>query len=201
MSILAGSHPGLVILSLALLLSGCSSVTIPHPLSIHPKAVDKDKFEGTWLVDKSAVEVRFGSNGVARIARTEWKDDHFRLVQGEMIVTEGNKDNYISIRVEEDGVWTNRYFFLKYTFTDSEDLVLWLPNGDAFEAAIKTNALQGVITKKTYSTDISVTNAPASVVDFLNDPERGDLFEYREPMVLRRIAPPEKAEQPPERDK
>ncbi|MDD5707600.1 MAG: hypothetical protein PHR35_16890 [Kiritimatiellae bacterium] len=177
-------------IALALFVIGCSSVTIEQPLSAHPTPVDKDKFEGTWLVEKSAVDVKFASNGVARIAGTEWEEDHFRLVQGEMIVTEGKENKYISIRFEEDGVWTNWYYFIQYKFTDSGDLVLWLPNADAFETAIKTNALQGLVTKEQYSKSINVTNAPAALLDFMDDPEGRDLFGYREPIVLRRIAAP-----------
>jgi len=188
-------------IALALFVIGCSSVTIEQPLSTHPTPVDKDQFEGTWLVEKSAIEVKFASNGVARIAGTEWKDDHFRLVQGEMIVTEGKENKYISIRFGEDGDWTNRYFFLRYTFTDRGDLVVWMPNTDAFEKAVETNALQGVVTKQRDSKNINVTNTPATLLDFMDDPERRDLFEYRKPIVLRRIVAPEKAEQSPERDK
>jgi hypothetical protein len=187
-------------IALALFVIGCSSVTIEQPLSEHPTPLDKDKFEGTWLIEKLILDIRFASNGVARIATTDWKDDRFRLVQGEMIVTEGRKDNFISVRFEEDGAWTNQYFLLQYTFTDNGDLVLWLPNMDEFEDAIRTNTLQGVIEKQ-YSTSISVTNPPAGLLDFMNDPQRQNLFELREPIVLRRIVAPDKAEQPPKRDK
>jgi len=187
-------------LSVVFLFYGCSSVTITQPLSTQPKPIDKDKFEGTWLIEKDTAVVRFASNGVARIAGVEWKGENFRLVQGEMIVTEGKTENFISIRFAEDGVWTNRYLFAQYTFTDTGDLVLWPPNTSEFEDAIRTKTLQGVVTKGQYSSSINVTNSPTDMLDFMNDPQRVNLFNYREPMVLRRIIAPEKAEPKPEGD-
>lgn len=182
-------------LAVTALLAGCSAVTTPHPLSTQPKPVDKDRFEGTWQGGEGTVSVRFASNGVARLAGTEWNDEQFRLVQGEMIVAEGKKDNFISVRFEENGTWTNRYFFFQYKFTGNGDLVLWSPNIDEFEAAIKSNVLQGVVTTKMVmkknTTSVSVTNSPGELLDFMNDPGRRNLFNYREPLVLRKIAAPE----------
>ena len=178
-------------LAVTMLFAGCSAVTTPYPLSTQSKPVDKERFEGTWQGGEGTVSVRFASNGVARLAGTEWNDDQFRLIQGEMIVAEGKKDNFISVRFEQNGAWTNRYFFLQYKFTDNGDLVLWGPNIDEFEAAIRSGMLQGVVTKKKNTTSISVTNAPGELLDFMNDPERRTLFNYREPMVLRKIAAPD----------
>ena len=88
----------LVAISVSLLVAGCTSVTTQYPLSADAKPLDKEKFEGTWLIDKNAFSIRFASNGVARIAGVEWKDDQFQLLQGEMIVTEGKENNFLSVR-------------------------------------------------------------------------------------------------------
>lgn len=182
----------IIAISVFLLVSGCSSVTTDRPLSADSKPLDKEKFEGTWLFGDDALTVRFASNGVGRLAGVEWKDDQFQLAQGEMIVTEGKKNNFLSVRFQEDGVWTNEYCFFQYSFTDQGDLLLWLPNPDVFEHAIKTNALSGVVRKEQFSTSVTVTNATGVLLDFINQPERLDLFKYKEPVVLRRIAGPKK---------
>lgn len=195
MSIRSNAVSAACVISIAALLAGCSTVTTQNPLSAEHKPIDKDKFEGVWLLDKEAVSLRFTSNGTARIAGVEWKDDQFRLVQGEMIVTKGKKFNFLSVRFQEDGKWMDHYCFLQYDFTDQGDLLLWLPNDDVFEEAIKTNRLHGVVKKEMYSTDITITNALGILLEFIDNPENPSLFNYREPIVLRRIAGQEKAEQ------
>jgi len=175
-------------IALLLLFTGCSSVTIPQPLSSPPQPVDQEQFEGTWLFEHNTFAVRFASNGVARIACTEWRDDDFGLLRGEMVVTEGRENNYISVRFEEDGQWTNDYLVFQYKFA-GDALVLWWPNVDEFEAAIRAKRLQGDVSKNKYAASISITNSPSELLAFLNDPARKTLFEYKDPIVLRRVAP------------
>jgi hypothetical protein len=171
--------------ALALVVAGCSSVMTQYPLSAQPKPVDKDKFEGIWI--EGPIHVHFASNGVARIAAVEWGEDQFGLFQGEMIVTEGKKDNFISVRIEAESAWHLR----QYKFTVNDDLLVWEPNSDAFAVAIETNLLLGSVQKSSMGTpNVEVTDSPDEMLDFLNDPERRDLFNYRNPQVLRRIAAP-----------
>jgi hypothetical protein len=183
-------------LTASLLFTGCSSVTTSFPISADPQPIDHDKFEGSWMVDKGAVSLQFSSNGVARLAGVEWKDDRFRMVQGEMIVAKGKKDSFISLRFEDDGVWTNSYYLLQYHFTDQGELLLWSPNAKAFEAAVATNRLLGVVSKSQYSIHVDVTNSPAALIEFIETSGVPDLFDYREPTVLRKIAPAEKSAPP-----
>lgn len=178
----------------AVLLGGCSSVTLKHPLSIDPKPVDKDKLEGTWLVGTSTVTVRFAKNGIAKLAATIWKDDEFRLRRGEMIVTEGTRHNFLSVRIEDEhGKMPDAYGFLQYAFVNDGDLVVWAPNVKVFEEAVEKKILQGGI-ERGQSTRITVASKPADVLAFIDDPDRTDVFVYGEPTVLRKIAPPEGAD-------
>ncbi len=174
---------------MAMLLGGCSSVTLEHPLSAEPKPVDKDKFEGTWLGGTIAFDVRFAKNGVAKFAAMRWKDDEFHIQRGEMIVTEGTKDNFISIRVEDEhGKMPDAYGFLRYAFVNDGDLVVWWPNVQVFEEAIEKKILQGGI-ERGQNTRITVASKPADVLAFIDDPDRTDVFVYGQPTVLRKIAP------------
>lgn len=180
-------------LTASLLFTGCSSVTTSFPISAEPQPIDQDKFEGSWMVDKGAVSLQFASNGVARLAGVEWKDDRFRMVQGEMIVAKGQKNNFISLRFEDDGAWTNSYYLLQYHFTDQGELLLWQPNAKAFESAVATNRQMGVVSKSQYSVHVNMTNSPSALIEFIETSGVPDLFDYREPTVLRKIAPLEKA--------
>ena len=172
---------GLIIL----LSAGCSAVTIRDPLSEHPEPIDQDELEGTWLIDDEVVHVKFGSNGIAQIAGVEWESNQFHIVHAEMIVTKGDKHNFLSIRAQEDGEWMDEYYFLAYMFLENGDLVAWSPNVNMFEDMIKNAHLQGVITEGKYSTHVSLTNSPLKLI---NDPENMKLFEYSDPMVIQKIS-------------
>jgi hypothetical protein len=102
--------------------------------------------------------------------------------------SKGKNNNFLSVRFQEDGQWKNEYSFCQYTFTGEGDLVLWLPNPPAFEWAIKTNILQGRMSKN--GSSIVVTNVPGALLDFINDPRRLDLFKYTDPTILRKVAGP-----------
>jgi len=181
---------GAILLALcaALLLCSCSSVSTKYPLTADPKAIDQEKFEGSWQSDKSVLRIQFAKSGIAQIAGLVWKDDNFEIARGEMIVTQGNEYNFLSVRFREDEEWMEGYLLVQYRFTDQGDLVLWRPNNDAFEEAILKTLLTGDIQKSTHSSQIRITSEPGTLLKFINDPDNLTLFEYREPMILRKIA-------------
>jgi len=181
-------------LTSVLFLSACSTVTIPYPLSANPKPIDKEKFEGVWDGGEPTVHVRFGSNGIAQIAWLDWADNEFQIVRAEMIVTEGDENNFLSFRMEEDGKWTNTYVFCQYSFSDNGELIVWNPNTETFEKAIEKGLLQGEVESGITGTTIAITNAPGKLLEFINDPENLKLFEYRKPVILRKIVGVEKNE-------
>jgi hypothetical protein len=167
----------------------CSSVTSRYPLPGNSLAIDQKKLEGIWLVDSDEViHLRFNSKGTAIIAGMEWKEDQYEIVYGEINVTEGDEYNFLSIRFQEDNKWLDNYYFLTYTFTEKGDLILWLPNVDIFEEAIKNKQIKGIIEKDQYSTGITITNSSENLLKFINDASRHNLFDYKEPIVLYKIA-------------
>jgi hypothetical protein len=180
----------LVLLSIfiiALTLS-CSSVTIRYPISKSPDPINQEKFEGIWLVDDDdVIHVKFDSNGIARIAGLEWENNQFTIMHGEMIISSGDEHNFLFVRFQEDDKWMDDYYFLIYKFTEKGDLILWLPNVDAFEEAISKKYLQGIIETGQYSKDITITNTSEKLLEFINGSDNLILFEYREPIVLYKI--------------
>lgn len=170
----------------------CSAVSTSYPLNNRPTPVDQERFEGTWMLEGGTVSLRFAQDGVAHIAGVEWEGGKFRMVQGEMIVALGVPTNYLSIRFDDQGKWLEQYALVRYKFTDQGDLVIWLPDPEAFESVIEAKELKGVIERDRYSCEILLTEPPDSLIRFMNDPQRQNLFNYHEPMVLKRIVWPEK---------
>ena len=176
------------LMSAMLLAAGCSSVSSIHPLSAASAIVDREKFEGVWLIDKSAYTATVASNGVIRAASVEWKGEAFRLVELEALPAEGKSRKYLSIRIQEEGQWTNKYYFVEYKFTDQGDLILWSPDVEVFEGAVTNHLLQGVLQKGQYSSDVTITNAPGALLEFIDQPRDQRLFNYTEPVILRKIS-------------
>jgi hypothetical protein len=180
----------LVLLSIFIILLtiSCSSVTSKYPLSANPEPIDQKNFEGVWQVDNDeVVQIKFANNGIAMIAGLEWQSDQFIIMRGEMIVSEGNEHNFLSIRFKEKGKWMDGYLFLPYKFTEQGDLILWPPVVDAFEEAIREKILQGTIEMGEYSTSIMLTSSPEKLFNFINNSDNFNLFDYRDPIILLKV--------------
>jgi hypothetical protein len=177
-----------VLVSWVVLLSlGCSSVTTVQPLPWKTEPGDQDRFEGTWLVGDDSFQIRFTESGVARFAGLDWEDDQFRLEQGEMIICRGEHLGFLSVRTREDGEWTDHYYLVQFKFTDPGELLLWLPEADAFADAIAHNRVKGTVDGDGTGTDITITSPPEALLDLIDDPEDLELFDYKSPLILRRV--------------
>ena len=177
----------LLSISAMVLTAGCSSVRIKQPLSGVPKPIDREAFEGAWLTGDTVLHVKFDKNSVAQIAGVDWKDDQFHITRAEMIVTEGDKHNFLSVRAQEDGKWMDGYLLAAYKFSEQGDLILWAPRVDTFEEAIEKKQLNGEVKEQQYSTNITITDPPEKLLEFINDPDDLKIFDYREPMILHKV--------------
>lgn len=178
---------GLILIAV-IFIAGCDSVTMWQPLSADPQPIDREQFEGAWRLNGAAsFNIRFGDDGLGRIAFLEWQDGEFLMRRGQMIVTEGKAHNFLSVRFEEDGQWS-AYHLAQYRFTPQGELILWLPNIKIFEEAVEGDRLQGVIERGRRATNVMLTNEPAKILEFVDDPDNLTLFNYRNPIVMKKVA-------------
>lgn len=191
-------HGNGIILAFLFLMStlcGCASVTMRQSLPEKVDAPEKALFEGEWVSEGQIIYIRFGEGGHGRFAGVDWKEGRFQLDEGEMIVTKGEGRSFLSVRIEENGVWDERYYFARYRFTESGDLELWLPDTKAFAEAIEKGTLEGVVEKGKHTQSVTISSKPEKVLSFLNDPAHDALFDSKEPMILKRlILPPAASE-------
>ena len=176
-------------LLLLLLLGGCSYVAILQPLPQAGDSAAQALLEGEWLSGDMVVSLRFASNGIGCIAGLDWKDDHFRIEEGELIVSNAGEKNYFSARFRNNAKWENRYYFVRYRLTSQGDLLLWPPVVSTFEQAVKAGSLAGTVEKGAWGTRVIVTSDSEKLLKFLSDQGTGVLFEYEDPTVLKRIFP------------
>lgn len=177
----------LAFLFLVWTLCGCASVAMRQPLPEKVDAPEKALFEGEWVSEGQIIYIRFGEGGHGRFAGVDWKEGRFQLDEGEMIVTKGEGRSFLSVRIEENGVWDERYYFARYRFTESGDLELWLPDTKAFAEAIEKGTLEGVVEKGKHTQSVTISSKPEKVLAFLIASENEMLFDSKEPMILKRL--------------
>jgi hypothetical protein len=184
---------------LLILCVGCSSVTVKQPLPRKASPSELAAFEGEWVSEGQIVFMRFDDGGMGHFAGVDWKEGKFRLDEGEFTVSKGAEKGFLSARVMENGKWSEGYYVAQYRFTDEGDLILWLPDVGAFADVVDKGKLDGVVEKGTQSRSVVITSPPEKVLAFLNDPVNGTLFDYREPMIIKRLllTPPSREEEPP----
>jgi hypothetical protein len=112
------------------------------------------------------------------------------MVQGELIITRGEKRNYLSVRLQEEGEWQNRYYLIQYKFTDEGDLLLLFPNEDVFAKAVQDGLLQGEVKTEGHSDDIFITDTPEKILRFIENPGPLQLFNTGEPLILKKVKAP-----------
>jgi hypothetical protein len=176
-----------VILLLVSTFMGCASVTIQRPLPARIDASEQAMFEGEWVSEGQIIYIRFTDNSVGRFAGLDWKDGRFQLDEGEIIVTKGQEKSFVSVRVKENGVWDERYYFAQYRLTEAGDLVLWLPDTKAFGDAVAKGSLAGTVEKGKHTQSVTISSEPEKVLAFLNNPAHGELFDSKEPMILKKL--------------
>lgn len=178
---------GLLVI-VAIFIAGCDSVTMRQPLSAEPQPIDREQFEGSWRIDGPAIlHIRFGDDGVGRLAYLEWEDGEFRVRRGQMIVTEGREHNFLSVRFQEDGKW-GEYHLAQYRFTPQGDLIVWLPHISSFVDAVEGERLAGEIERGRHATHVTLTGDPEEILRFINDPDKMRIFSYRNPIVVKKLA-------------
>ena len=186
---------GLAVIGATLMAVGCSSVTTVEPLPWKVEAADRMRFEGTWLVGDDALQIRFTETGVARFAGLDWEGGRFQLEQGEMTICRGDELDFLSVRTQEDGAWMDGYYLVQYRFTDEGDLVLWLPNPEAFAEAITAGRLEGTLEGEGCCPDVTITSPSEALLGLIDDADDRELFDYREPMILKHVTVRQPAEQ------
>jgi hypothetical protein len=178
------------VLAFALLLpalTGCSSVTVKQPLPWMADTTELAAFEGEWVYEGQVLHLRFGSDGIGRLASLKWRDDRFVADEGEFIVSKGAERSFLSVRIMENGEWLEGYYVVQYRFTDQGDLILRQPEVAAFVDAVANGRLAGVVEKVGHAGSVVITSPPEKVLAFLNEPANGSLFDYGEPIILKKL--------------
>ncbi len=171
-----------------LVLAACSPVLVREPLPANAGADELARFDGAWLSGRDVTHVRFEQGQPLAIGGVEWRDGRFQVDPGEVVVTDGEEHGFLSVRVREGDGWMEGWYLVEYRFTDDGDLLVWLPQAAAFADAVEAGDLAGVVERSDTSTTVTLTGPPEATLAFLQGAAGATLFDYRDPMVMRRLA-------------
>ena len=174
-----------------MLLTGCKTVVSMNPVGIPDTEIKKEQYEGIWQIDEGAIQCKFAKDGKTLVVGgVEWNDDaqEYKLQQIKVDLRKIGDRRFLNLLSQDDDTETTgpRYFFAEYNFKDGNEeyILLWYPDFGKFKEAIEENKIVGSATDDT----VTITEKPESLMTFLQQYQDKDLFNYREPIIIRRIA-------------
>ncbi|MCU0612397.1 MAG: hypothetical protein MUE60_11485 [Candidatus Eisenbacteria bacterium] len=167
-----------------LLFAGCSSVTTLSPLPADVDTPELETFAGTWQFENEVVHVALREEGVACVASLAWDDSAFVTKQGELTVTHGEHRSFFCLAAFDAEIPSDEFLFFQYRFLSPDELIVWQPRIESFQNAVDNGQLGAADGSTNGHLVLDVESA--ALLAFIDDPARSDLFEYEDPMVLRR---------------
>jgi len=173
-----------ILLSISLLSFGCSSVTTLSPLPADMETPELETFVGTWQFEDEVVQVALREEGVACVAGLAWDDSAFVMKQGELTVTQGEHRSFLCFAAYDSDMPSDQFLFFQYRFLSPDLLIVWRPRIDAFQSAVDGGFLTAADGSTARQLVLDVESE--TLLAFIDDPTRTDLFEYEDPLLLRR---------------
>lgn len=169
-------------------LLGCSTVSLQHPIGAPVPAEERQRLAGIWLAgaEESPIHVAFDSDRAGTVARLEWQAGTFRLLLGELHLIVSGEVRILSLRAYEKDQPSERIYFVRYAFTDSDEIVMWLPKVAVFEEAVAGKKIAGDIFREKHETHVVLKALPQAILDFVA--AAPEPFDLQRPIVLRKIA-------------
>ena len=179
---------------LVIFCTGCSQVVTQKPL--HPEFVyeDPDQLKGSWLVEEDGeytgtVGISINNSGDAFVGFLEVKDDQIVLSRYQLFMTPGPGHRYVSFKQLNGD--SDEYFFARVEFSEGGSIRIFGSDHDAFADAVEQGDLEGTVQRDKKNVSVILTSSPHTILEFMKDKERSDLFEeYSEGLVLRKLPMP-----------
>lgn len=170
----------------SLTLHGCSEVTSPYPMGEKEVELTAEEWNGTWLTPEGGVfivTVLESHQGLLEVTWIDEENEELILSRGSAFVRESSKWVFLSLGGEsgeqvvvEEYLW----FLLK---KNGDALILWGPDTKKFARLVKDGLLPGTID----SGDVHLGDLDAKHYELIVSEQQGVLFEWDQPLILRRI--------------
>jgi hypothetical protein len=172
------------VVTLAMTLSACSTVLVREPIGEAPYPVQREEWEGEWIQEDglTIIHVADEGEGTLLIAGVEEKDGALRLETLEVTLRQSGGWVFASMRDESASGKADEYVWARVRKTDNL-IVVWLPDADKFRQLIEEGILPGET-----GDGILLKDLKKEHYEIITSEAQGVLFEWDEPMILRRVS-------------
>lgn len=170
----------LVLVSVAIFLSGCESVMTTQPMGETVVQLNPEQWEGTWLHHEAVVTttVLDRDNGILQASWVEQGEDgiDMEIAKGAVRAT-----GDITFFVARDENQKELFHWARVKKGDNY-LIMWSPNVEQFKSLIEDGELPGKVTEGSVVLDEFKSEA----IEMIDDPS-ANLLKWTEPDVFIRI--------------
>lgn len=171
---------------LALALAGCDYVSSEKPFGRAPLRAEPGEWAGTWLNEDGALTVRVidAAKGHLEVGWIEAGSGGLSLELIEAHLREFEGDAYASITGLDEDEEVPGYLWVRLS-REGERLVLWLPEAESFARLVE----EGVLAGRLEDGGVVLGALDDRQLALVGADDGGELFSWREPMVLLRVRP------------
>lgn len=171
----------IILLALAIFISACSVVKSVNKLGGEHYKVSKEQWEGTWIAEDGALQIKVlkPDSGELQIMFIE----NGKLESYTLFLGRNGSDTYINFVENADDQF---YYPAKFKKSNNQ-IIVWLLSTEMLKQAIINKEIDGKIIKQKYSDDILITASPEELNQYFTDNKQHMLFDYEEPLILRRL--------------
>lgn len=178
---------GWIAIALSIGFCGCYEVLSPRPMGELDVKLIPEEWDGVWFVsDSDFVVFKVADPETSSLQASFLERDETGspvLEHTSFFVRESGDWLFISMpNVNEEHTEPVEYHWGRAK-KDGDTLLVWLPDHDKFEKLVN----EGVLPGETASTDVKLGELDSSHYAILTSEERGVLFDWDEPIILRRI--------------
>jgi hypothetical protein len=184
---------GLLFISV-IVITGCTSVTSVNQLGMQPVKLDPKKWEGLWIHKDGMpfyIKIKDSKKGILRIAYVEHKKGDFQIYKFDAFVKQGEDSKFCNILVKDivpkdedelkDQEYADSFYWMLIENKDNQ-IIIFLPDDDKIKKLIEDGKLKGVKKKNA----LILQGTSKEITKFVESHKNGELFHWKEPMVLRR---------------
>jgi hypothetical protein len=175
-------------LGLGLSLLGCDAVTSSAPIGSQAVPIDAKNWDGAWLGD-AGEPVRFrvvdSANGILRMSEMEGDDSERRWKHSYLYLrTAAGHEDWIFASMKDDPDDEPPKYVWARVKKQGDYLLVWRPDSTRFQALVEEGALPGELED---DRDIHLQELDEEGLALIIGEERGVLFEWDDPLILRRL--------------
>ena len=175
----------LVAVSLAVAMTGCSTVTVQQPFGQPASAGVTEKLNGAWQMNDQIIHMAAVDGETVRLAGVEFEDGKYKLNELDARIRELDGRHYVFVKGENAD---DDYSFVRMVLQEKADtIVVYAANVEKFAELVRDGKLKGEVKRDKQSTSVKLASEKPELEATMTGEGAAELFNTENPMVLRRV--------------